>query len=71
VIRLPQGTIKVYDPNARSGVILDDTKNEIPFDWDSFRDSRLRELRIGQRVKFELEGQTPSQKVRKLTIVSF
>ena len=66
---LPQGTIKVYDRAARSGIILDDAKTEIPFDWEAFRASGLREFRIGQRVRFEVAGQPP--KVRGLTIVSF
>lgn len=68
---MPQGTIKVYNAQSRSGIILDDSKNELPFDFDSFRASGLRELRIGQRVKFSLEGSPPRQKVRNLTIVSF
>lgn len=66
---MPQGTIKVYDRTARSGIILDDAKQEIPFDWEAFRGSGLREFRIGQRVRFDLTGQP--QKVRGLTIVSF
>lgn len=64
-----QGTIKVYDTSARSGIILDDSKTEIPFDWEAFRESGLREFRIGQRVRFTMTGQPP--KVRGLTIVSF
>lgn len=67
---MPQGTIRTYDPETRSGVILDDAKNEIAFDLDSFRESGLREFRLGQRVKFHLEGEPPRQKVRELTIVS-
>jgi cold shock CspA family protein len=69
-VTMPQGTIKAYDPKARSGLILDDARNEWAFDWESFRDSGLREFRLGQRVKFVLEGDPPRQRVRRLTIVS-
>ena len=68
---MPQGTVKVYNTQSRSGIILDDARNELAFDAQSFRESGLREFRIGQRVKFALEGEPPRQKVRQLTIVSF
>lgn len=68
---MPQGTIKEYHPGTRSGLILDDAKTEIAFDFESFRTSGLREFRLGQRVKFRLEGEAPRRKVRDLTIVSF
>jgi cold shock CspA family protein len=68
---MPQGTIRAYNAQSRSGLILDDSKNELVFDFDSFRASGLREFRLGQRVKFLLEGEPPRQKVRDLTIVSF
>lgn len=66
-----QGTIRTYNSQTRSGLILDDTKNEIAFDAESFRTTGVREFRIGQRVKFSLQGEPPRQKVRDLTIVSF
>ena len=47
------------------------TKNELAFDLDSFRESGIREFRLGQRVKFLVEGEPPRAKVRDLTIVSF
>ena len=68
---MPQGTVRVYNDQSKSGLILDDARNEIPFDHDSFRDTGMRAFRIGQRVKFQLEGEPPRQKVRHLTIVSF
>jgi cold shock CspA family protein len=68
---MPQGTIRTYNAQSRSGLILDDTKNELAFDFDSFRESDIREFRLGQRVKFLLEGDAPRVKVRNLTIVSF
>jgi len=68
---MPQGTIRVYNEQSRSGLIMDDAKNEIAFDWESFKSSGVREFRLGQRVKFSLTGDAPKQKVRELTIVSF
>lgn len=68
---MPQGTIKTYNPQTRSGIILDDAKTEIAFDFESFNTSGLREFRLGQRVRFRTEGEAPRMKVRDLTIVSF
>lgn len=65
-----QGTVKTYDPATRSGVILDDAKNEFRFDQQSFWGSGLRELRLGQRVKFNAEGEGPDRVIRDLTIVT-
>lgn len=68
---MPQGTIKVYNAQSRSGIIRDDAHVDHPFDFDSFRETGVREFRLGQRVKFLVEGEPPRQKVRNLTIVSF
>ncbi len=68
---MPQGTIRAYNGQSRSGLIIDDAKKEVAFDFDSFRDSGVREFRLGQRVKFRLEGDASRMKVRNLTIVSF
>jgi 2-phospho-L-lactate guanylyltransferase len=71
VVRVPQGTIRTYNAQSRSGLILDDNKSELPFDQESFRNTGIREFRLGQRVKFSVVGDAPRQKVRDLTIVSF
>jgi cold shock CspA family protein len=68
---MPQGTIRTYNDQSRSGLIIDDAKQELSFDFDSFKESGIREFRIGQRVKFLVEGDAPRAKVRSLTIVSF
>lgn len=68
---MPQGTIRTYNAQSRSGLITDDSKNELAFDWESFEGSGVREFRLGQRVKYSLLGDAPRQKVRDLTIVSF
>ncbi len=68
---MPQGTIRAYNAQSRSGLIIDDAKQELTFDFDSFKESGIREFRLGQRVKFLTEGDAPRVKVRNLTIVSF
>ena len=63
---MPQGTVKTYDPVTRTAVILDDGLKEIQIPSSAFAASGLRELRIGQRVRFEFEGTSPTN----LNIVS-
>lgn len=67
---MPQGTIKTYDERSHSGLLLDDARNELAFDHDSFRTSGVRLFRIGQRVKFQVVGEGERAKVRDLTIVT-
>lgn len=61
-----QGTVKTYDEQSRNGVILDDTLGEHPFDAQSFAGSGLRMLRLGQRVRFNLDG----TRVKDLNIIT-
>jgi cold shock CspA family protein len=51
-----QGTIKHYDEAARTGALLTDDKTEIVIDERSVGDTRVRMLRIGQRVRFDVEA---------------
>ena len=68
---MAQGTIKTYDPDSKSGIILDDAKAEHPFDADSFRHSGVRMFRLGQRVKYQVVGHGEKTQVRDLTLVTF
>ncbi len=52
---MPQGTVKSFDPITKTAVVLDDALNELLVDREAFGASGLRELRLGQRVRFELE----------------
>jgi cold shock CspA family protein len=70
-VNVAQGTIKTYDTASKSGIILDDAKEEHPFDADSFRHSGIRMFRIGQRVKYQVVGHGEKAHVRDLTIVTF
>lgn len=65
-----QGTIKTYDPQTHSGVIIDDARAELFFDLDSFKGTGMREFRLGQRVKFSVHGEPPRQKVSDLMLLT-
>lgn len=67
---MPQGTIKDFDPLEHTGTLLDDGLRLHRFDQEAFRASGLRELRIGQRVRFELDQATDPATVTHLNIVS-
>ena len=68
---MPQGTIKSFDPVTKAAVLLDDELHELPVDREAFAASGLRELRLGQRVRFELEDEDGGPRVTNLNIVSF
>jgi cold shock CspA family protein len=63
---MPQGTVKSFDATTKTGTLVDDTLAEFRYDAAAFVSSGLRELRIGQRVRFERDGDAISQ----LNIVS-
>lgn len=52
---MPQGTVKTYDKAARTAVLLDDELRQLDVDSEAIAASGLLELRLGQRVRFELE----------------
>ena len=66
-----QGTVKTYDTNTRSGSLLTDDRTEITIDDHSFADPSLRFLRIGQRVRFEVETAAEGTVARDLHLVTF
>lgn len=67
---MPQGTVKTFDPHTQDAVILDDSLKELTVDSEAFAASGLLELRTGQRVRFELQGNEDDQRVTNLNIVS-
>lgn len=67
---MPQGTIKGFDRASSTGTLLDDALRELRFDRQAFVATGLQELRIGQRVRFELEGDGDDARVTQLNIVS-
>ncbi len=67
---MPQGTVKSFDPVHKRAVILDDSLRELQVDREAFAASGLRELRLGQRVRFELQEEEDRQRVTNLNIVT-
>lgn len=67
---MPQGTVKSFDPETTRSVVLDDQLNEYEVDREAFAASGLRELRLGQRVRFELEQEDDHHRVTNLNIIS-
>jgi cold shock CspA family protein len=67
---MPQGTVKHFDPETSSGSVLLDDAAELPIDAETFAASGLLELRLGQRVRFELDDIDGNRRLRDLTIVS-
>lgn len=65
-----QGTVKNFDPETRRSVLLDDSLRELEVDAEAFAASGLLDLRIGQRVRFELTTDGDTKRVTHLGIVS-
>jgi cold shock CspA family protein len=68
---VPQGTIKEYDPRARTGTLFMDDESEVHIDATSVEGAGIRTLRIGQRVKFEVAEEGGKKLARTLRIVTF
>lgn len=67
---MPQGTVKEFDPDSGTGILIDDGLLERRFDREAFTASGLQTLRIGQRVRYELEGDDEAPRVAQLNVVS-
>ncbi|MDT7843584.1 hypothetical protein [Streptomyces justiciae] len=62
-----QATAYTYDAETRTGSVLLDDGNPVPFDAPAFDAGGLRLLRPGQRVRIELDG----DKVTLVTLQTF
>ena len=67
---MPQGTVKYFDSATGTGTVLLDNQEELPFDAETFASSGLIELRLGQRVRFEIAEDTSGKRIRQLNLVS-
>lgn len=67
---MPQGTVKSFDPETGTGTLVQDDLVEREISHEAFASSRLMELRLGQRVRFELETEGDDVQVTQLNIVS-
>jgi cold shock CspA family protein len=65
---VPQGTVRTFDHTTQTGSLLDDALVERSFDREAFAASGLQELRLGQRVRYVLEGD--EERVTQLNVVS-
>lgn len=65
-----QGTIRDYDPATRSGSLSTDDRTEIAIDGRSLT-PEMRSLRLGQRVRFEVDEQDGHPVARQLRLVTF
>lgn len=68
---MAQGTIKEFDEQARTGSLLMEDRAEVLIDVASIGDEAIRTLRLGQRVKFDLEEEDGVKVARNLKIVTF
>jgi 2-phospho-L-lactate guanylyltransferase len=68
---MTQGTIKEFDEETTSGVLLTDDRLEVKIDATSLEGAGIRLLRLGQRVKFDLAVEGGAKVARTLRIVTF
>jgi 2-phospho-L-lactate guanylyltransferase len=68
---MPQGTVKDYDDDSRTGSLLMEDRTEVRIDPTSVEGAGIRYLRIGQRVKFDVIEEGGSKVARTLRLVTF
>jgi 2-phospho-L-lactate guanylyltransferase len=68
---MPQGTIKHFDAGTRTGTLLMDDRTEVRIDPTSVEGAGILDLRIGQRVRFDLAEESGAKLARTLRIVTF
>jgi CspA family cold shock protein len=60
-----QGTVKMFDPATREGIVVRDTdREELQLASNALQGSIFRMLRQGQRVVFELDADGHATKLR-------
>jgi cold shock CspA family protein len=67
---MPQGTIRDFDDDSRTGSLLMEDRTEVRIDPTSIEGAGIRYLRIGQRVKFDLVEEGGSKVARTLRLVT-
>ena len=68
---MPQGTVRTFDANEREGTLLLDDRTEVLIDATSVEGAGLIDLRIGQRVRFDLVDEGGRKVARTLRLVTF
>ena len=51
-----QATVRSFDAGSRSGTVLLDDGTELSYDRPAFDAGGIRLLRVGQRVRIEVDG---------------
>ena len=67
---MEQGTIKQFDERERTGSLLTDDRVEVRIDPASLEGSKIRTLRIGQRVSYDREDVEGTPFARGLHLVT-
>lgn len=67
---MAQGTIRDYDAESRTGSLLMDDRTEVHIDATSVEGADLLDLRIGQRVRFDVVDQDGRKLARTLRLVT-
>ena len=67
---MPQGTVKSFDPRSKQTVILDDQLHEWQVAPDAFAAAGVREFRLGQRVRFEVDDVAGERTVTTIGLVT-
>jgi 2-phospho-L-lactate guanylyltransferase len=65
-----QATVSRYDDVTRAGAVLLDDGLELPFGAEALRDTGLRLLRPGQRVRISTTGEGADRRVDSLQILT-
>ena len=67
---MPQGTVRDFDIEGRTGSLLMEDRTEVAIDPNSLEGAGIRMLRIGQRVRFDLVEEGGRKVARTLRLVT-
>lgn len=67
---MAQGTIREYDAESRTGSLLMDDRTEVHIDAVSMEGAGVIDLRLGQRVRFDLVDEGGRRLARTLRLVT-
>ena len=65
-----QATVSSFDPADRTGAVVLDDGEELPFDRAAFDAGGLRLVRFGQRVRISTDGEGARRRVTFLTLAT-
>lgn len=65
-----QATVRDFDPATRSGTVLLDDGTELPYDGPAFDRGGTRLLRVGQRVRIEVDDDEAVPGARRVSFLT-